>query len=428
MNRQQRRAAKGKNTQSVPVSHPGIQDLYHEALQHYQAGRLTDAQQAFRRILALDPRHAESSQQLGIMAYQTANTLLAQGKAAEAVMEYRQSLALHPRYFYAYDGLGTALNHLRHYEEAIASYKQAVTLEPRFAAAHNNMGSVLKEQGRLDEALSCFEQAIALQPDTIYTLYNLGAAYNDKGDAEKAAVHFSRYLQLHPADSHGVAMLLAKMGIGALPQRASAAHMQKLYAERAGAWGRDSSQYRGHEIVAELFHKLWDTSLCDVMDVGCGTGMVGALLRPRARRLEGVDFSAQMLQKAQAVGVYDGLYQGDLVELLLQKPQHYDVITCAATLIHFGDLNPALHAIATALRPNGLFIATLFPNDEENDADGVAVASYGGLASGGCYTHGRNYLKRIAAEHGFTVEVLDAQIHEYHQNEPITCLAVALRR
>jgi predicted TPR repeat methyltransferase len=111
-----------------------------------------------------------------------------------------------------------------------------------------------------------------------------------------------------------------------------------------------------------------------------------------------------------------------------QNPCKYDVITSAATLIHFGDLKPVLQAAAAALRDEGTLICTLFPDDNEKE-NGIAVDTATGLAKGGCYRHGRNYIRRVAGETGFSVEMLETAVHEYPQkDQPAMGLVVALRR
>ena len=53
-----------------------------------------------------------------------------------------------------------------------------------------------------------------------------------------------------------------------------------------------------------------------VLDLGCGTGLAGQMLRPCASRLVGVDLSAEMLAKAEARNIYDQLVAAELTEWL----------------------------------------------------------------------------------------------------------------
>jgi predicted TPR repeat methyltransferase len=94
-------------------------------------------------------------------------------------------------------------------------------------------------------------------------------------------------------------------------------------------------------------------------------------------------------------------------------------------LIHFGDLDPVFEAAAGCLRPDGLFAFTVFPNDDDPDA--MAIGTLNGLAQGGCFRHGSGYVTRTAAKHGFHVELLRREAHEYLRKSPIPGLVVVLR-
>src|SRR5262249_17531057 len=157
------------------------------------------------------------------------------------------------------------------------------------------------------------------------------------------------------------------------------------YARRANWWDDALSQtqsYHGADLVAEALQRLsGECASLQVLDAGCGTGSIGKLIGGRVRRLDGVDLSPEMLGRAKGKRTYDQLHEGDLVEFLAGRPDSYDAVTSAATLIHFSDLRPVLDAAAIALRDDGLFLFTLFPNEEDESA--VAVASLGGLAQGG---------------------------------------------
>src|SRR5262249_8525440 len=118
--------------------------------------------------------------------------------------------------------------------------------------------------------------------------------------------------------------------------------------------------------------------------------------------------------------------QGDLIEFLNAHGESCDAITCAATLIHFGDLRPAFSAAAAGLRDGGLFVFTVFPNDDDGEA--VAAGSFAGYAPGGCDRHGRDYVVRLAEATGFAVEALETGVQEYLRGTPTMALVVALRR
>src|SRR5207245_9111689 len=92
MNRRERRAA-AKQSRSISPSPGGANiapeaRLLAEAASHHHAGRLAAAERLYRRILAVDPKHADSLHLLGLIAHQN-------GHSDEAVDLIGQSIALY---------------------------------------------------------------------------------------------------------------------------------------------------------------------------------------------------------------------------------------------------------------------------------------------------------------------------------------------
>jgi len=321
--------------------------------------------------------------------------------------------------------LGFVLKSQGKLEEAAACYARAIALKPDYADAHNNLGNVFKELGRRDDALASLERAVRLKPDKANTHYNLGMLWRDAVEQEKAVHHLRRSLECDPDDPHGIRMVLAHLDQAATPDRASEAQLQKIYKVRAGFW--DSEDYFGHALVAEAFKDHLTRANPDILDIGCGTGLVGAQVRPLARRLDGVDLSDAMLEKARQKQIYDRLERADLVSFMADNPGSYDAVLGAATLIHFGDLRSLFQAAHLCLREQGLFVFTLFPN-ESDDSD-FAVSANDKLAQNGCFRHSTGYVGRLAGETGFSVPMLKTVIHEHNRDGSATNgLLVVLRR
>ena len=308
-------------------------------------------------------------------------------------------------------------------KEAAANYQHAIALKPDHINAHNNLGNVWKSLGKPDKARASFDRALLLKPDNPDTHYNLGVLHSEAGDAEHAASHFQHCLDQDPGDSRGARILLARLGIGDAPQYASHAQMQSIYDARAHFWDQES--YFGHLLVAQALQDHGNRAALDILDTGCGTGLAGALVRPLARKLDGVDLSGGMLEKAREKNVYDRLEQADIVSYLSAHKDGYDAVLGAAVLIHFGDLRPIFQAVAQSLRANGLFIFTLFPNESSD----FAVAASDRLAQSGCYAHSISYVERLAMECGFSVAALKQAVHEHDpEGNPVQGLVTVLRR
>jgi tetratricopeptide (TPR) repeat protein len=195
------------------------------AIQHHRAGRLQAAEQIYRRILAVEPNHADAWHLLGLIAHQAGKYEVAieyieraiglKGTVAafpnnlgeayralrrisEAVACYRRAMELKPDFVEAHNNLGIALKGQGKLDEAVACYRRALELKPDYAAAHNNLGNALKEQGKLHDAVACFRTALELKPDFAEAHNNLATALKEQGKLDQATVCCRRALELRP--------------------------------------------------------------------------------------------------------------------------------------------------------------------------------------------------------------------------------------
>jgi Methyltransferase domain len=70
--------------------------------------------------------------------------------------------------------------------------------------------------------------------------------------------------------------------------------------------------------------KSMDTNFSLMVDLGCGTGLLGPLLRPHTTHMIGIDLSPKMLAIAEQdkIGIYDHLFLGDMTVLLSCLEKH----------------------------------------------------------------------------------------------------------
>jgi len=176
-----------ENVNSASPSQQHIGNL----LEHYQAGRFSEAEKLAKSISQEFPKHQFSWKVLGAIFGQT-------GRNSEAAHANETAVALSPEDAEAHYNLGNTLKELGRLDEAIASYKQAIALKPDFAEAHSNLGNTLKELGRLDEAVASYNQAIALKPDLAEAHSNLGNTFQELGRLDEAEASFKQAIALKP--------------------------------------------------------------------------------------------------------------------------------------------------------------------------------------------------------------------------------------
>ena len=87
-----------------------------------------------------------------------------------------------------------------------------------------------------------------------------------------------------------------------------------------------------------------------VLDLACGTGRIGAWLRARGvRRFDGLDFTPEMLARAEAKGVYDRLIQADMLDTGLRAAA-YDLVLEVLADEHLAALPPLYREAARLAR------------------------------------------------------------------------------
>lgn len=102
----------------------------------------------------------------------------------------------------------------------------------------------------------------------------------------------------------------------------------------------------------------------DVLDVGCGGGLLAESLAKAGARVTGIDLSEELIDLARRHAVSQAIdvdYRLLSVEqMAAEQPGSFDVVTCMEVLEHIPEPGQAVAACAQALRGNGhAFFATL---------------------------------------------------------------------
>jgi tetratricopeptide (TPR) repeat protein len=121
-----------------------------------------------------------------------------QGRLEEAISLYQEMLDVNDRHAPACINLGTLYYNRREYPQAERLYRMATIADPGYALAFFDLGNVLDELRRLPEAIEAYRQAIALVSCYADAHYNLALAYERTGAHRKALRHWTSYVKLDP--------------------------------------------------------------------------------------------------------------------------------------------------------------------------------------------------------------------------------------
>jgi tetratricopeptide (TPR) repeat protein/SAM-dependent methyltransferase len=173
-------------------------ELIQKGMKLHQDGQLQEAAAIYRRVLQINPDHADANHLLGVLVSRL-------GSPLEAVDLISKAIGIAPKQPIYHNNLGNVLRDLGRSDAALASYGRALALKPDYAGAHYNLGKVLRELGRLDDALACYTKALAIQPDNPGLHNNLGNLLRDLGRSDDALASYQRALAIQPdfAEAHG---------------------------------------------------------------------------------------------------------------------------------------------------------------------------------------------------------------------------------
>ncbi|MDB5735814.1 MAG: hypothetical protein JWN16_2451 [Alphaproteobacteria bacterium] len=344
---------------------------------------------------------------------EAAEALIASGRAAEAARDLRARLIAGRGGLLARLTLIKALLADGDSGSALAEAREAVSLNPGIAVAILALGEALLAADLLPTAIAELQRALRLDPGLVRARELVAAAWLKAGEADKALEN------LRQLDDPPPEMLAAAQAIKTAP-RSDAGYVRHLFDQFSADYDSRMIQqlaYAGPQILLDLAAMVMPgRDHLSILDLGCGTGLAGAVFRPLASRLDGVDLSPAMIEKARLRGIYDDLAVADLETALGTNGASYDLILAADTLVYLGDLACVFRGAAARLAPDGYFLFTT----EAKDGDGFE------LGPKRRWRHSDAYLRATAAAAGLAVAGLVAATPRHEANLPVEGFAVAL--
>ena len=144
------------------------------------------------------------------------------------------------------------------------------------------------------------------------------------------------------------------------------------FSELAHRWWDPDSEFRPlHQINPlrlQWIESLVPLSNKQVLDVGCGGGILAESMAQRGAQVLGIDLAVKPLKVAQLHALESGVHNVDYREvaveaLAAEQPARFDVVTCMEMLEHVPAPESVVRACATLVKPGGwIFFSTLNRN------------------------------------------------------------------
>lgn len=257
----------------------------------------------------------------------------------------------------------------------------------------------------LDAAVDVLRGALEIVPKWGAGWFRLGEYLERAGDLPSAAQAWGRAVEVQPDDPFGAGLRRDLLRDQPLSDTMPPAFVERLfdqYAPRFEASLLEGLDYQGPQIIAEALERTTGLPVAHALDLGCGTGLIGPVLRPHCGHLTGIDLSQAMLAEAQAKVLYDRLDKGDIQELPIGNAQ-YGLIVASDVFNYLGALERIIGWCAASLSPGGTLIFTV------EQAEGRDVT----LRETRRFAHGRAYVSDLLKVAGFgPVTIVDVVLRQ----------------
>jgi predicted TPR repeat methyltransferase len=252
-----------------------------------------------------------------------------------------------------------------------------------------------------EAAKDLFMQVLERVPHWPPALLGMGDACFLLAQMDEAAGFFNQCLACDPSDRLGAGPRLARMNKTHPDDAIRHGYIAALFDDYAKRFDTHLMQALGYSAPQQLLAAITTigTHFGRGYDLGCGTGLMGEVLRPHVDHLSGCDLSNAMLQEARAKQIYDQLDWNEGVHALKeQQAGALDLVTAADVLVYIGALTDLFEAVHHALKINGIFAFTTQACDGERFMIGDDLRS----------AHSESYLRTQARQAGFEILTFEA--------------------
>ena len=380
-----------------------------------KSGNAKGAFEALRRSVAMAPDWGPGLLELALL-------LARQNQFQEAVEMAEKVAALEPRNLQVLAGVIDIAHRAGHQEMAVRHLRRGLELVPGDVQLRRLLARDLSSMEQYDQALEVWSALIADNPQDTEALVGRVQIHFATGRAAHAVQDTMALLALAPGDS--VYAYYNAVAHGSTPAHQPPELNRALFDGIAELYDQHvvrGLRYQLPKQIADRILALYPDKKLNVLDLGCGTGLLGVCLGRIDGALIGVDISRGMIDQAARHNVYDRFHHTNLLDALEDTPASlYQVITALDVFIYTGDLKNALFNAERILTPGGQLLFSCETASEEGP-DLV-------LLPAGRYAHKRSHVEALCKAAGFATVALEDAVLRQEQNVPVHGFMVAAHK
>ncbi len=281
-------------------------------------------------------------------------------------------------------------------------------------------------------AADLLTQTLERTPDWTPARVALGDSLRKLGDHIGAAAAFQHAAAQDSSGVLGAQLRLAALGLAPTPATASGEYVRALFDEYAPRFESHlvgALAYCGPALLRAALERACRErgrafGFARMLDLGCGTGLMGAALARECGAIVGVDLAPRMVEATRRTGFYESAHVGDVADFLESEPAgQADLVIAADVFVYMGDLARVFKAAWRALAPGGLFAFTVQVGGGE-----LAQGEEWALGADLRFVQTPAYLARLAAAEGFETASVEKASTRKDQGRDVPGLVVVLAR
>jgi len=382
-----------------------INAWYNLGLALNKTNQLNEARQTWQKIINLAPDHLAAR-------FQLASLLMKTEKTDEALTEFLLIEKIEPHHFETQSNLAACYVKKGRLIDARIHYKKALELESKDTQTLFNLGVLETQLGDMDSAIQYYQKAVLLDPDFFAAHNNLGALFIAKEHIPFALRHFQKAARLQP-DNTSLQYTIQALSQNSRLLSAPTDYIKSLFDSYADHYDQHLLTALDYQIPLHFERILKKQqpahNTLDILDLGCGTGLCGTIVKSFAKTLTGVDLSEKMLDIARDKNMYDTLECNDLNSFFTQHNTTYDLIIAGDVLVYIGELDLFFQQIQKALRHGGLFLFNTEISETENHT----------MNQSGRFSHQKKYIETLAKKNHLDITHYEKAVTRLQNNEPV---------
>ena len=137
--------------------------------------------------------------------------------------------------------------------------------------------------------------------------------------------------------------------------------MSESWDEQAEGWDSNSDVVLYSRKAYNTLCEILDLEGIDILDFGCGTGLLTELLSPTANRILGLDSSEKMISvlENKHLGNVDTLtaeLTEDTIKSNVALQSKFDLVVASSVCAFLPNYQSTLRLLKTLMKPNGIFV------------------------------------------------------------------------